>query len=272
MPEQEQTGETPDAADQGILGEALNQDATGEQETGEQTPAAGEQTEEQQGQLAALQAERDKRQSAEARVAALEAQFNLLQQQLHNQSVKQMPQTAKSFFAQNYGLEPDERPTAEMIEAFARQTMQESQLQAQQTSDVAARTAFIQSKADYSDMVGTVNWQGQFQPSDLFVEAMTDDPTLAADLAAGRLYPQAAYRAAQGYKARKELATAKTQQQQTEAQQQAALQTGPLPASAAGGAGAVNQDSQLAGLDMRDPKDRAKILKMANCAEQGEFG
>ena len=259
----ETTGETQQAAaaDE-TLGEAL-------------APAAGEQTGEEQTQeaaeektvpLAALEAERGKRQQAEQAIQNMNAQMSMMQQT----QIQQMPQQAQDYFAEQ-GLEGDDLPTADQIREYGRQMQAKGQQQNQQATHVAQTTAFMNSKKDYSEMVGQYNYMGQFEPSKHFTEILNESPGLAADYQAGRMTAQAAYRIAKGAKAQKDLAAIQGTQQQQQQNQNVALRTGPLPASSVGGGGAVNQNAGLAGLDMNDPADRQKVIAMASKAEAGDY-
>lgn len=190
---------------------------------------------------------------AEQEAANLRAQFSLLQQA----PVAPQPQVPSDIFAEA-GLGDDDIPTVKQVRHYAR-TIEQRGAAIQQFS---ARDQFVNSKADYEEVVGTKPSAGGFVPSAHFAKVLQADPELMHELTNPITAPRIAYRAAKAFKAQQELAEARQQTNQRDINQQVNLRTNPLPASAVGGGGAVQRGSELLGLDASKPEDRARILAL----------
>lgn len=265
MPDETKTGEATQAAAENKLGAQEAQAAAG-QETGEE----GNQAAAEKGQLDALKAERDKRQAAEQEAASFKAQAETLQQQMDlfaNQTVKQMPKQAKSYF-EGLGLEKYESPTAEQVEAYIEQYADKLQKQANTRQALNAAEQFVAGKADYAELVGVHQINGNWIPSAFFNEVLKDDPSVQGLMYDPRTARQIAYKAAKSFQRKQKLEALQTTEQEREAQQEAELVTSPQPASSVGGSSAAGATKRL---DPRDPADRAKILDRQDRMLEGEF-
>ena len=250
---EEKTGATPDAADQGILGEGLNQDAT--DSTGETgTEDAAQET--KMVPLTALEDERHKRQQLESQTMSLSQQIAMMQQH----PVQEMSQEAQDYFAKQ-GLEDDDVPTVAQLRGFAKEVTSERRRATAQDYAAAANAEFISSTSDYTDKIGSMNWMTQrFEYAQPLQEAMAANPRLMRKVMSNNITPEEAYTAVRLHEANNELARHKSTAKNKEAQKQVALKTGPLSGSAAGGGGAVRSASLNAGLDPHKPQDRDTIL------------
>jgi len=260
MSEQE-TGETLEAAAQetGDIAEAAAQ----QEESGvTESLAAGEKT----VPLAALEAERKKRQDAEEssrqEVEGLRSQFQILQ----NAQVQQMPQQAQDYFAQA-GLEDDDIPTVAQLRGFYGSIQRQTAVQ----QHVATAQSFIERNADYAEKVGGFNAYNQFVPSPIFQAAMAADPELRKDYFAGNLMPAQAHRAVKGFEAGNELAKLKATAKEQETIHSVNLKTRPgSPAAVGGGGGGLNA-SINAGLDINSAADRVKVRANFQRALEGDY-
>jgi hypothetical protein len=255
----------PGEMDQAAAGQDLGgtgQAATGQEGAGEMDQAAAET---KMVPLAALEAERKKRQEAEQRgeqeVQNLRQQFELLRQS----QVQDMPKRAQDYFAAQ-GLEDDDIPTVKQLRGYAQEVQQQGNVQ----QHVSAIQHFIDSKPDYTEKVGIVNVVGQFTPSATLLRAMQDDPTLARDYQTGSMTPQSAYRAVKGYEARCELTELKSKAKRDEAEHNVDLKTRPGSPVAAGGGGRINT-SINAGANPNTPEGRAAIKANFARALEGDF-
>lgn len=193
--------------------------------------------------------------AAEQENANLRAQFSLLQQTVSapppqpqsRDIVAELESTDGEEFVQVKQLKP-------LVQQF-RQTIAATQ-------QAAAREGFVKSKADYGELVGSVNPFGQFVPSEHFQKVLAADPELVQELGNPATAPRIAYRAAKTFRLEQELNQTRQQVSQREVTQQVNLRTNPLPVSAVGGGGAVQRGSELLGLDPTNPADRAKILEL----------
>ena len=182
----------------------------------------------------------DAKKAAEAQVQNLQAQFQIIQSQVQGREVQQMPQKAQDYFAAQ-GLQDDDFPSVSQIRAYAAQIGEQAAMQNRQVSAMTNAQRFIESKTDYFEMVGSLNYAGQFVPSEKFQNAMVEDPSLARDYMSGVLNtPQAAYRAVKAHEAAQELAVLKGTAKEQKHVKQAALRTGPLSPAAVGGGGSVS--------------------------------
>ena len=264
MSEQE-TGETLEAAAQetGDIAEAAAQ----QEESGvTESLAAGEKT----VPLAALEAERKKRQEVEEssrlEVENLRSQFQILQ----NAQVQQQSPQVQSIFEQ-MGLEKDDMVTVEHVEkAWAAMEQRSIAKNAAQQYVTAAKT-FIDRTPDYAEKVGSMNAYNQFVPSPIFQAAMAADPELRKDYFAGNLMPAQAHRAVKGFEAGNELAKLKATAKEQETIHSVNLKTRPgSPAAVGGGGGGLNA-SINAGLDINSAADRVKVRTNFQRALEGDY-
>lgn len=241
-------------------------DAAGQQQTGAQAVAAAQDgmTEREKGLLAAKEAETRKRQELEGQVASLNQQFQVLQAQ--QQPIQQPVQQPTDFFGQQ-GLGDDDFVNVKHIRQFANSIVQQNQMTAQQSAIVN----FVNQHTDFASLVGTVvvnpyTRQPVFVPSETMKQVIAENPHLAnlGD-------PVAAYEIAKRHQKLTELNKQLDSHKEQQINQQVAVKTNPMPSSAVGG-GATVANTQFAGLDMTNPKDRLQILKVGEEMLSGKFG
>lgn len=218
--------------------------------------------------LSALEAERQKRQQAEAQAMSFQQQFALMQQR---PQVQEMPKQARTYFEAK-GFDSGDIPTWGQLQEFVDSIGQQQAAQARIQGQIAENQQFVESLPDYGNKVGVMNWaSGQFQPSQALQDAMAARPALLKRYASGRMTPQEAYDAVELHIAKKELAERKARAKEQETKKQVALKTGPLSASAAGGGGSVKTESLNAGLDFHKPEDRDRILTNFDSILSGDY-
>lgn len=198
--------------------------------------------------------------AAEQENANLRAQFSLLQQAV---TPPPQPQGPQDVFAEA-NLQDDDIPTVKQVRRFAETVEHRAAQRTVAVQQFSARDQFVNSKTDYEQLVGTKPVAGNFVASAHFQQVLAADPDLMQELSNPVTAPRIAYRAAKAFKLQQELNQARQQSNQREINQQVNQRTNPLPASAAGGGGAVQRGSELLGLDPSNPDDRAKILALTD--------
>lgn len=233
-----------------------------QQQTGEQDDVgdAGQQrTDAEKGQLAALEAERKKRQEAEQQVISLNQQFQILQ-------ANQARQQAQQDIFQQQNLADEDYVTVEQARQYVQQLQQTNQQQQQATNI----QNFISQHPDYAEMVGQSNLTGQFIAAEPLRQALLANPALGSTLNNPLTAPIVAYELAKGQIAKTKLAEQFAANKEKEAQQSANEKIAPMSSAAVGGTGATNLASQIG--DLSDPEHLKKLQKLDRDVMSGKFG
>lgn len=183
--------------------------------------------------IAMANAEKEKRQTAEQQVATLTQQMQLIQNNPAQQP--QVPAQQDTLFiqcAKQLGYEIDYLTGEQHGHVL--------QLMIQVQSNVAATQGFLQNHPDFTQVVGTINQQGQIVPSAELMKIITEKPHLRSIAAS----PQSAYGLVMQERKIAELEKTATANQEHLARQGVDNETGPLGGSAASGGGAGDPNNQ----------------------------
>ncbi len=203
---------------------------------------------------------------AEQEAANLRAQFSLLQQSI---PAPVQPQQGPADIFAEAGLGDDDIPTVAHVRRYARAVEQRADQRVAATQQMTARDHFVGSATDYVTLVGTDGPGGQFVPSEHFLKVLTADPNLAMEFGGNRAAnARIAYRAARAFKLEEELSTIKGAANQQQVDNKVALRTGPIPASAVGGGGAISPNVRP---NPSTPEGKSQLLGTFQKALEGDF-
>lgn len=208
----------------------------GQETTG--TPDAGD------GLKAAAAAERKKRQEAEAQLAAMREEQELIKEQLNILRANNQ-QPAQDALAQN-GLRDDD-----FIQAGSLRKLLEQH--SQQVLSAVTMNQFATTHPDYAELVGSFDASGRFRPAETLKQAMKNNPGLRGlDIALSQNPAAVAPFAYEAARLAKELTEIRNKSEATDVhlkQRELADKTGVLSGSAAGGGVAMPAESAIASSD-----------------------
>jgi len=245
MPEELETGE----------------DVTGAagQNTGEETPAAGE---EKMVPLAAVEDERKKRQDAEAELERERQYTRMAQIQHANQPQQpQQPQPQNIF----EGIEDEEVVLGSDVKKILTKAVS-GILQGVQHQN------FSNQHTDYAQIVGTVDGQGRFIPAEPMQHLLNRKPELCQHFATTQNAHVFAYEMAKAEKEMMENEARVAAEKEKATQQKVNQATNPISTAAVGSGGAIDQAVVYAGDPSNwTPDQRAEFEKVNRDVKAGKY-
>lgn len=250
------------------------------QQTNPVTPEPPVESDEVRGLKAAAEAERKKRQELETQLYQTQGLLSRVAVEMKTQPVQKPDDDYLADLSDNDLLDPAR--VRQGVNKAIKRVREEVVTEANQT---VQQLRFNMDYPDFSALVGTRDpYTGAFRPSEIFQEALSEDPDLQRELTGVSEADQAriAYRAAKYQKRLREARTG--QQQQTTVQQQqaqaaqlrhaantAAAVTQPMSPSAVSGSPANSPETDYRAM-ASDPKTAAQFDALIQNALRGKFG